>query len=107
MFYNPATCGGWASEATGWIATGDCFKVRIGFVILFFIFALCRKWGGEEVGIDFSFVFSLIVGLFSYTIVAILFGSFKIAFIVGLIGGLAGGYGAGLLFGSEGGGDDG
>lgn len=108
MFYNPMTCGGWETAA-GWIAGGDCLKVRIGFVLLFFIFALVRKWGGEEVGMDFSFLFSLILGLFSYGLIAILFGSFKIAFIVGLLGGLVGGYGAGFvgLSGESSGGDDG
>ena len=104
--YNPMTCSGWTTAA-GWVASGDCFKVRIGFIVLFFIFALCRKWGGEEVGIEFSLLFSLVLGLFSYGLIAIIFGSFKFAFLVGLIGGLVGGYGSGLLgFGSEGG-DDG
>jgi len=100
--FNPLSCAGFVTEATGWIATGDCFKIRIGFVVLFFIIAVLRKWGGEELGIDFSFLFSLLIGLGSYTLIAILFGSFKFAFLIGIIGALVGGYGGGVFFGGGG-----
>jgi len=106
MVYNFLTCEGFGT-VTGWIAGGDCLKIRIGFILLFFLMAICRKWGAEEIGIDFSLLFSLVLGLFGYGLVAILFGSFKVAFVVGLIGGLVGGYGAGLMgLGSSEGGDD-
>ena len=105
MPYNLLTCTGGSWVQSGWVASGDCFKIRVGFVILFFIYCVVRKWGGEELGVDFSLLFSLIIGLFSYGVVAILFGSFKLAFIIGLLGGLIGGYGSGWMFGS--GGDDG
>ena len=105
MFFNPLTCGGWETKV-GWIAGGECLKVRIGFVLLFFIFAILRKWGGEEVGLDFSLLFALIVGLFGYGLMAVLFGNFKLAFIVGLVAGVAGGYLSGYMFGTGEGGDD-
>lgn len=103
MAYNPLTCSGWIAEGTGWVATSDCMKARLGFVLLFFIIAVIRKWGGDEVGISFSFLFALICGMLPYLIILIIFGSFKIAFIIGLGGALAGGYGGGLFFESDGG----
>lgn len=99
--YNPLTCSGWEGGAAGWFSSGACFKSKIGFVLLFFLLAIMRKWGGEEMGISFNFFLSLVCGLVPYLFVIILFGSFKIALIVGIIGGLAGGYGGGLLGGDE------
>lgn len=104
MPYNIINCGGWASEAaaTGWMASTDCLKGRIGVVLLFFIVALVRKWGGEEMGFEFSFLFALIFGLLTYLIVITISGSFKFALGLGLVTSLIGGYGAGIFFGGEG-----
>lgn len=96
--YNPISCSGFISETTGFVASGSCMKSRIGFVLLFFIIAILRKWGGEELGVSFSFAFALIGGLLPYLIVIVLFGSFKIALVIGIVGGVVGGYGGGLLF---------
>ena len=99
------TCSGFTETAGSFIASGDCMKSRLGFVILFFIIAIARKWGGEEMGLNFSFLFGLVGSLVPYFIVVTLFGSFKIALIVGLLGGLVGGYLLGAVFGEgEGGG---
>lgn len=100
--HNLLTCSGFGNAATGYIAGSSCIKARLGLVVLFFIVALVRKWGGEEVGLDYSFLFGLIGGLGSYFLVVTIFGSFKIALVVGLVGSLVAGYGAGMLFGSEG-----
>lgn len=99
MVYNPLSCAGWGTSMGGWIAGSGCLKARLGFIILFFILAILRKWGGEEIGMDFNLIGACILGMLSYGIVVILIGSFKWAFLVGLILGVIGGYGSGLFFG--------
>ena len=98
MAYNLLSCSGWATEG-GWVASGACLKARIGIVILFFVIAIIRRWGGEEIGVDFNFMFALLFGLLPYLLVVTIFGSFKAAFVIGIIGALIGGYGAGMFFG--------
>lgn len=100
MVYNIISCGGF-SETAGWVAGGSCLKGRIGIVILFFLIAIVRRWGGEEFGIDFSFMFGLIGGLGGYLAMITIFGSLKVAFAVGLVGALVLGYGAGSFVGGE------
>ena len=75
---------------------------RLGIVGLFFLIAIIRKWGGEAIDVEFSFVWSLILGLGLYLVLITIFGSMKIAFVGGLIAGVLAGYGAGFF----GGGDD-
>lgn len=99
--YNLLTCGGFTETVGSWIASAPCMKGRIGLVILFFFIAIVRKWGGEEIGLGFNFLFALIFGLVSYFIIITIFGSFKIAFIVGAGAGLVGGYGAGFFMGGD------
>lgn len=101
MAYNILNCQGWATEATGYVASGSCMKARLGIVILFFGIAVLRKWGGEEIGISFSFLFALLLGLLPYFIVVTIFGSFKLAMGIGIFGALIGGYGGGMFFGGE------
>jgi hypothetical protein len=101
--YNLISCGGWESQVAGYIGSGSCIKARLGLVILFFIIALIRKWGGEEMGMSFSFLFALVGGILPYVIVISLFGSFKIALVIGIVGALVGGYGMGMITGEEGG----
>ena len=101
MPYNIISCAGFASQGTGFLASLSCIKARLGLVFLFFIIALIRKWGGEEAGIGFSFLFSLLFGISSYLIIVTIFGSFKIAMLVGLALAVVGGYGAGIWFGGE------
>ena len=103
MVYNPLSCSGWlADEAGGWVAGGACLKARIGLVILFFLIALISKWGGEEMGIGFSFLFSLIGGMGGYLLLIIFTGSFKIALVVGIVAALVFGYGSGMFLGEGG-----
>jgi len=103
MPYNVLTCAGW-EQTGGLVASFPCMKARLGVVFLFFIIAIIRKWGGEEIGLEFSLLFALILGILPYFIIVTLFGSFIWAFIVGILGGIIGGYGAGVMFGGEGGG---
>jgi hypothetical protein len=102
MPYNILNCAGFCEQA-GWVSCSPCLKAKLGMVLLFFIIAVVRKWGSEEVGLSFSFLFALIGGLLPYFLVVTILGSFKIAMVVGLIGGLVGGYGMGAV-GDEGGG---
>jgi len=97
--YSIISCSGFETTAGGWVAGGSCLKARLGVVFLFFLVAIIRRWGGEEIGIDFSFLFALIGGLGSYLILITLFGSLKIAFGVGLALALFFGYGGGTFFG--------
>jgi hypothetical protein len=90
MAYNILNCAGW--ETTGFMTFGPCMKARLGLVFLFFIIALIRKWGGEEMGIGFSFLFALILGIVPYLIIITIFGSMKLAFLIGIVGSLIGGY---------------
>lgn len=107
MVYNILSCGGFdTGTAVGGIASVasmGCMKARIGIILLFFIIAIVRRWGGEEMGVGFSFLFALIFASVPYLIIITIFGSFQFAFAVGLLGGLIGGYGAGVFFGDDGG----
>ena len=81
---------------------GSCSLAWIAMVLIFFIAAFTRKWGGEEMGLDFSFLWSLVSGFLSYIILITIFGSIKWALLAGIIGVFAGGYGVGYLgFGGE------
>jgi len=99
--YNILSCKGFETAESVGISFGPCAQAKLGIVILFFVVAFVRKWGGEEAGLDFSFVGGLIGSLGSYFILISLLGSFKIALIVGLIGMLIGGYLGGTIFGGD------
>jgi len=100
MAYNLLSCSGWDAGSVGsWVGSGSCIKAKLGVVILFFIVAIIRKWGGEEVGMDFSFLLGLVGGLGSYLVVVTIFGSFKLAMGIGFLGALILGYGGGQIFG--------
>jgi len=104
--YNPLSCSGFITEATGKIGMnfGACAGAKLAMVGLFFINALVRKWGGEEVGLDYNFWAGLGGAFIGWLILTIFTGNVKIAFVVGLVAMLVGGYGFGAFFG---GGDDG
>ena len=101
-FYNLLSCKGFETADSIGISFGPCAQAKLGLVIIFFINALVRKWGGEEAGIDYSFAGGLIGGLFSYFIIISFIGIFKIALVIGLIGMLVGGYGGGAIFEGDG-----
>ena len=100
--HNPMTCEGWGAAPTSLgLDFGPCMTSRLGAVILFFVIAIIRKWGGEEAGIEFNFWMSIGAGMLSYFIAIILFGNTGLAFFVGLIFALAAGYGAGFFMGGD------
>ena len=101
MPYNLVSCGGWGS-GSGYVGSMPCISARVGLVILFFLIAIIRKWGGEEMGLEFSFVLALAGGLVPYLVIVTIFGSFKVALGIGIVGALIGGYGGGILFGGGG-----
>ena len=103
MIYNPLTCAGWTTQNAGVrLSMGSpCMMSKLLAVALFFIFALVKKWGGEELGLDFSLVASAVVGILAFMIIVIFTGGIKIPFIISLVGGVAAGYGGGALFGGE------
>ena len=101
---NLLTCAGFEgaqkASAVSFVA-GECIKARLAIVFLFFIVAVLRKWGGEEIGINFSFLWGIILGIGGYIILISIIGSFKLAFALGVLLALAGGYGFGMFFGGE------
>lgn len=101
MVYNLLTCSGFAEGAGGFVASMPCMKARLAIVFLFFGIAILRKWGAEEWGFSFSFIFALLFGLVPYFIIITIFGSLKLAMGLGVLGALIGGYGGGIFFGGE------
>ena len=95
--YNLATGSGFGSGTamgdTVAIGSSSLIGARLALVGLFFLLAIIRKWLGEEINVDFDFMWSLILGLGIYVILITIFGSMKVAFIGGLVAGLAAGYG--------------
>jgi drug/metabolite transporter (DMT)-like permease len=108
-FYNIFSCTGWAATkggmALGSVASldigGPCSMAKLGMVFLFLIIAVVRKWGGEEIDVPFSFMWSMILGMGLYFLAITFTGSFKAAMLVGLIAALAAGYGSGYIMGEE------
>lgn len=98
-FYNIMSCKGFETADSVGFSFGPCAQAKLGMVLIFFITAIVRKWGGEEIDLDFSLPGGLIGGLLSYFIIISILGDFKIAFIIGLVGMLIGGYGSGAMFG--------
>ena len=99
MVYSLVSCSGFETVVGGWVAGGACLKARIGLVILFFLIAIIRRWGAEEIGLDFSFLLALVGGLGSYLILITFFGSLKLAAGLGILLALVFGYGGGMFFG--------
>ncbi len=102
MPYNLLNCAGFdGSGVASFVGNTSCIKARLGLVILFFLIAIIRRWGGEEVGLEFSFALALIGGLLPYFLIVTIFGSFKLALVIGIAGALLLGYGAGYFFGGS------
>ena len=103
--YNIISCSGFgdAVEKTT-LAFGACAGARLALVGLFFLNALCRKWGGEEIGLEYNFWLGLAGALLGYLIVITLTGMVGLSMIIGIVVMLIGGYLGGGIIG--GGGDD-
>jgi len=104
--FNPLTCSGFIAETTTKVSMnfGACAGSKLSMVALFFLNALVRKWGGEEVGLDYNFWAGLGGAFLGWIIPTVLTGNLKLSFVIGLVAMLVGGYGAGMFFG---GGSDG
>ncbi len=99
QLHNVLSCNGFeTSEGIG-LSFGPCAIGKLGFVLLFFINALIRKWIGETMGIEYSFWMGLGGGFLAYLIPITITGNFAISFILGLIGMLVGGFLGGMIFG--------
>lgn len=94
--YNMFSCSGFGTELLG-----GCSMAWLGLVLLFFVTAIVRKWGGEEMGVDFNFPAGVIAGCLVYFVLISLVGSFKWAFVAGLVAMLIGGYLLGQFFGGS------
>ena len=101
QLYNVLSCKGFeTSEGLG-LTFGPCAQAKLGFVFLFFINALLRKWIGETMGIEYSFWGGMAGGFLGYLILITIFGNFAIAFVVGLVGIGLGGFLGGAIFGGS------
>ena len=92
MPYNIINCAGFTDRI-------GCGGAKLMIVLLFFILAILRKWGGEMVGISFSLISASVVGIVLYIILMSLTGSLGLSFGLGLVAGIAAGYGGGMIFG--------
>ena len=101
MVYNLATCGGWTAKVGSYVGSSSCIQGRVGLVLLFFIIAIARKWGGEEIGLEFNFWTGILFGIVPYLLIIFLTGSMKFAMVLGLLGGILGGYLGGAMFGGS------
>jgi ABC-type Co2+ transport system permease subunit len=102
--YNILSCNGFITESVEHVGLnfGPCAGARLVAVLLFFMNAFIRKWGGEEIGLEYNFWLGMIGGILGYLIPLTLTGNIKISFVVGLALMLVGGYlGGSLLGGSE------
>ena len=104
--YNLLSCKGFLDEAVTSVGLnfGACMQGRFILVILFFINAFIRKWGGEEFGIDYNFWTGLGGAFIGYMIPLTISGNLKISFLIAIAAMLFGGYGLGAIVG--GGGED-
>ena len=85
--YNLMNCRGFGTEFLG-----GCSMGWFGLVIVFFVAALLRKWGGEEFDIPFNFLSSIGLGFLSYVLLVTLTGSTRWSLLAGIIGVLIGAY---------------
>ena len=102
--YNVLSCSGFEGEVIEktTLAFGACAGARLGLVGLFFLNAIVRKWGGEELGIDYNFWMGLGGAFLGYLIMITLTGMAGLSMIIGIIAMLVGGYlGGGIIGGGD------
>ena len=104
-FYNLISCSGFeAVNKLKFSLGGPCSGARLALVGLFFLNALVRKWGGEEIGIDYNFWMGFAGAFIGFVLVVSLTGKTGIASLIGIVLMLIGGYLGGSIF--TGGGED-
>jgi len=101
--HNLFTCAGFgeAVEKTT-LQFGECASARLALVGLFFLNAIVRKWGGEEVGLDYNFWLGFAGAFLGYVITITLTGMIGLSFGIGVAGMILGGYFGGSFLGSGG-----
>lgn len=102
--YNLLSCKGFEITEKVTLSFGPCAGARLALVGLFFINAIVRKWGGEEMGIDYNFWLGFAGAFLGYVITITLTGMIGLSFGIGIAGMIVGGYFGGSLLG--GGGDE-
>lgn len=85
---------------------GGCGLAWFGLVVIFFCSALLNKWAGDDVGLEFNMIISIVLGFFIYILMITFTGSVKFALIAGILGLLAGGYLTPYVWNADGGGDE-
>ncbi len=102
--YNILSCSGFEGEVVEktTLAFGACAGARLALVALFFINALVRKWGGEEIGVEYNFWLGLGGALLGYFIMITLTGMPGLSMIIGIATMLLGGYLGGGIIGDGG-----
>jgi len=108
--YNLFNCKGFIEEGHGttFDVGGLCSSAKLVLVVLFFINAIVRKWGGEEIGIDYNFWIGFGASFIGYILMITFTGKIGLSFIIGLVAMLIGGYGSSYIkniFGGGGGSD--
>jgi hypothetical protein len=93
VLHNMFTCHGFSTE----ILAG-CSLSWVGIVILFFIGAALRRWGGEEFDIPFNFISCLVIGFLVYVVIITFTGSPRWSLLGGLIALVIAGYGTPYLY---------
>lgn len=103
--YNVLSCKGFGDtvEKTT-MQFGDCAGARLALVGLFFLNALVRKWGGEEIGIEYNFWLGLGGSFLGFILTITFTGMIGLSMIIGIAAMLVGGYFGGSILG--GGGDE-
>ena len=102
--YNLLSCKGFGAEVIEktTLAFGDCAGARLALVGLFFLNAIVRKWGGEEVGLEYNFWLGFAGAFLGYLILITLTGMIGLSFGVGVVAMLIGGYFGGSIIGEGG-----
>ncbi len=100
--FNLLSCSGFGDivEKTT-LAFGNCAGARLGLVGLFFLNAILRKWGGEEMGLEYNFWLGFGGAFLGYLILITLTGMVGLSMIVGIAAMVLGGYFGGSIFGGE------
>lgn len=98
--YNLLSCNGFgdAVEKTT-MQFGDCAGARLALVGLFFLNALVRKWGAEEIGVEYNFWLGLAGAFLGYIIVITISGMIGLSMLIGIAAMLVGGYFGGSILG--------
>lgn len=99
QLYNVLSCKGFETSESIGMTFGPCAQAKIILVVLFFISALVRKWVGESMGFEYSFLWGTLGSLISCFVVLTLTGNIMIGFIVGMVGMIIFGFLGGQIFG--------